>query len=56
MANYRITGYGKKWRIYDGINLATDHVFKSKRDAELVIRLVGDSGDFDTAIKRAFGG
>lgn len=51
--NYKITGYGKKWRIYDGHNLATDHVFKSKQDAELVIRLVGDSGDFEMAIKRA---
>lgn len=47
--NYRITGYGKKWRIYNGNNLATDHVFKSKAD----VKLVGDSGDFETAIKRA---
>lgn len=51
--SYRILGTGKKWRIYDGYILDTDHVFKSKRDAELVLRLVGESGDFETAIKRA---
>lgn len=56
MANYRITGCGKKWRIYDGQNLATGYVFKTKKDAELVIRLVGDSCDFEAAIKRAIGG